>query len=457
MLEMTDSIEVQNPFDGTRVGAVKCASASDIRDAVKRAREAFRTLVPQAIDRYDILMKASQTLACEREDLARLICLETGKPIRECCVEVDRASTTLSCSAQESLRLDGVVQPCDTTPQRCNRHAYVHRIPLGVVAAITPFNFPLNIPAHKIGPAFAGGNAVIVKPSPLAPLATERLVQILHNCGVDEGLVQIVHGGADVVETLVRCDVQAVSFTGSTEIGPTIASWSAGKKLVMELGGNDPIVVMEDADLKLAAETIVAHRFGSSGQRCTSCKRALIQAPVWNEMAERLLALVAGLVVGNPADETTDVGPLITEESARRAIERTEAATANGARVLCGGTRRQAVVAPTLVSEVKPADVLFQEETFAPVLPMTVFRTMDEAIHLVNCTRYGLQSGIFTNRVDTITRAFERFDVGALVVNGGPALRIEPLPFGGVKESGIGREGVRYAVEEFTQLKTLIL
>ena len=324
-----------------------------------RAHKAFRNIVPPSIERHDILMRASQSLAQHREDLAQLVCREAGKPIGECRLEIDRACTTLSWSAQESLRLEGLVQPCDITPERLRRHAYVHRVPLGVVAAITPFNFPVNLPAHKIGPAFAAGNAVIVKPSPRAPLATGRLVEILHASGVDEELLQIVHGGANTVESLVKSSVQAVSFTGSSKVGPKIAAWAAVKTLVMELGGNDPVVVMEDADLDSAAEVIIAHRFGFAGQRCTCCKRALIHSRVWDEMRERLVRLATGLVVGDPADETTTFGPLIDEEPAQQVLERVRASVASGAAVLCGGTREGALVQPTLVENVKPPDAVF--------------------------------------------------------------------------------------------------
>ena len=451
-----DAIEVFNPFDGNVLGSVRRASRTDVHDMVVRAEIAFRRNRGLAIDGYEILLKVSELLAVRRDAFAMTICRETGKPIRECRVEVDRACTTLLWSAQESLRLEGVVQPCDVTPQRLPRNAYVHRVPLGVVVAITPFNFPLNIPAHKVGPALAAGNAVILKPSPKAPLATVSFVDLFREAGLPDDLLEVVHGDADVVEQLAREDVQAVTFTGSSRVGPQIAAWAAGKKVTMELGGNDPVVVMDDADLDAAAAAIIAHRFGSSGQRCTSCKRAILHEAVYEAMKERLLEGVSRLVTGDPMSEKTDLGPLIDEPAAIGVMEKVEAARARGATILCGGSRDGAFVAPTLVEKITTENALFQEETFGPVLPLMPFRDLDEAIALVNSTPFGLQAGIFSQRMDVVREAFARFEVGTLVVNDGPALRVEPIPFGGVKSSGMGSEGIRYAIHEFTRYKTLV-
>ena len=457
MKEPGDIIEVMNPFDGSALGSVRRSSPTDIHDTVVRAATAFKRNRSAAIDRYEILFKVSKLLEARRDAFATAVCRETGKPIRECRVEVDRTCTTLLWSAQESLRIEGLVQPCDVTSQRVRRNAHIHRVPLGVVAAITPFNFPLNIPAHKIGPALAAGNAVILKPSPKAPLATASFVDLFHEAGLADDLLQVVHGDAEVVEQLARENVQAVTFTGSSRVGPQIAAWAAGKKMTMELGGNDPVVVMDDADLDAAAGAILAHRFGSSGQRCTSCKRAILHEAVYEAMKERLLEGVSRLVMGDPMSEKTDLGPLIDEPAAIKVMEKVEAARAQGAKVLCGGSRKDAFVAPTLVEGITPKDPLFQEETFGPVLPIVPFSDLDEAVALVNGTPFGLQAGIFSNRMDVIQEAFARFDVGTLVVNDGPALRIEPIPFGGVKSSGMGSEGIRYAIHEFTRYKTLVL
>lgn len=315
----------------------------------------------------------------------------------------------------------------------------------------------MNIPAHKAGPALAAGNAVVLKPSPKAPLTTERFMGILHEAGLPRDLLQILHGGAEVVEALVEDDVSAVSFTGSSRVGPRIASRAGARKVLLELGGNDPIIVLPDADLEAAARAILEHRFGSSGQRCTSCKRAFLHRDVYEKMRNRLVAGAAGLVVGDPLEEDTDVGPLIDEEAAVEVMRKLDAAVRRGARVLCGGHRRGSTVAPTIVEGARPDDELLREETFGPVLPILGFRDVGEVVERVNDTPFGLQAGVFTNRLDAVQELFEGLQVGALIVNDGPGLRVEPIPFGGVKSSGVGREGIRYAVEELTTLKTLVM
>lgn len=450
-------IEVRNPYNGQVICSVTSAGPRDVQQAIARAREAFGKDQSLPVDRRDMLFQTWKLLRQRRDEFAEMITTETGKPIRESRVEVDRACTTIRWSAEESLRLDGTIHHCGVTEQRLQRQAHVVHVPMGIVAAVVPFNFPLNIPAHKIGPALAAGNAVIVKPSPKAPLANERFVDLFHEGGVPDGMLQVLHGGAEVVEHLARGDVNVMSFTGSTRAGRQVAQWAAGKKVVMELGGNDPIVVMDDADLDLAARAIIAHRFGSSGQRCTSCKRAFLHIDVYEQIKQRLLEGVKSLVVGDPLDEATEVGPLIDEDAAKHVISKLDAAVKNGAKVLYGGTREGAIVTPTLVEGVDPGDALIQEETFGPVLPIVPFEDFDRLVEMVNSTPYGLQSGIFTNRMDVIQEAFRRFQVGAVIVNDGPGLRVEPIPFGGVKASGLGREGIRYAMEEFSTLKTLVM
>jgi len=450
-------IKVYNPYNGELVGSVIPASDKDIDRAIERAWDAFNANDNLAIDRYHILSNVWRMLQERREEFARLISLETGKSIRESRIEVDRASTTLHWSAEESLRIGGTILPCDTTEQRLHKKAYVYRVPLGVVGAIVPFNYPLNIPAHKVGPALASGNTVILKPSPKAPMSSERFVKLFYESGLPRHMLQVIHGDAPVTERLVKGNISAVSFTGSTRIGYEVARWATPKKLVLELGGNDPIVVMDDADLNLAVKIIIAHRFSFSGQRCTSCKRLFLHTSIYKEVKTRLLAEISKLTVGDPMDEKTDIGPLIDEYVAIDICNKIGAARKGGAKILCGGSRKGSIVLPTLIEGLKIEDPLIYEETLGPVLPIIKFEDFDEVPSLVNNTPYGLQAGIFTNRIDIIQEAFRRFNVGTLVVNDGPGLRVEPLPFGGVKSSGLGREGIRYAIEEFTNSKTLIL
>lgn len=450
-------IRIHNPYSGELEGEIESTPMESIPDIVSEASEAFRDNQLTAFDRYSILAGAAKRLTDQKEEWAVSICRETGKPIRESRTEVDRAVTTLEISAQEALRVEGHIQACDVTDKRIAGNAYVHRVPIGVILAVTPFNFPLNIPAHKIGPALAAGNTVILKPSPRAPLASSRFASLFHQAGLPENLLQVVNGESRVTKALAQSEVSAVSFTGSSSTGGEIARWSAGKKLILELGGNDAAIVMEDADLEKAASAIVAHRFGSSGQRCTACKRVFIHQSVYQATREILVCLVSRLRAGDPMDETTDVGPLIDDKSAEEICRKIEESIIRGANVILGGERNGRFIKPALIENISHEDPLVHEETFGPVLPLVPFGDLDHAIRMVNSTRYGLQSAIFTNRIDAVRKAFREIEAGALIVNDGPGFRIESLPFGGVKRSGFGREGVRYAIEEFTTLKTLVM
>ena len=450
-------IQTRNPYNLELIAEIEQTSAQELHSLINSAVSGFKNSTLLAIDRFKILSKAAELLELEKEEFAVLVCQETGKPIRESRFEVDRACTTLAWSAQEALRIDGLIQSCDVTEKPSLKKAYIHRVPLGLIAAITPFNFPLNIPSHKIGPALASGNAVIIKPSPKSPLSTSRLVELFFRAGLPRDLLKIVHGGPETGKMLVCEKINAVSFTGSATAGRQIAKSAAGKKLTMELGGNDPVVVMDDADLESAALAIVKHRFSFSGQRCTSCKRVFIHKSVYEDLKNRLNILISQLRVGDPMNESTDIGPLIDDEAADNIQQKIESAKRAGAVVISGGTREGRILHPVLIENLDPDDPLVQQETFGPVLPIAEFENFQEAIELVNSTPYGLQSAIFTNRMDIVKKAFQEFEVGTLIVNEGTGFRVESLPFGGVKDSGIGREGIRYAINEFTTLKTLIV
>jgi acyl-CoA reductase-like NAD-dependent aldehyde dehydrogenase len=451
-----NDIEIRNPYNNESLGFVSTSTNDEITAAIKASHKAFLEKSLPSIDRHDILSKTAELLKEKKSEFAELITRETGKPIKDSRFEVDRACMTLSWCAQEALRIDGIIQHCDVTPQRLDKNAHVHRVPLGIVAAITPFNFPLNIPAHKAGPALAAGNSVIIKPSLKTPLSTTKFIELFYEAGLDRDLLQVLNGGAEVVENLVRGNIQAVTFTGSTAVGKQICAWAAGKKIMMELGGNDPIVVMDDADIDKAVTAIITHRFSFSGQRCTSCKRAIIHELVYETVKHKLIERILKLKIGDPLDQETDISKLIDEGAADMLMQRLDAARNNGAHVLCGGRREKNLVYPTLVENVDSGDELYWEENFGPILNIAKFSNFEEAVSLVNSTPYGLQAGIFTNNIEILKSAFKKFDVGTLVHNDGPGLRIEPIPFGGVKSSGIGREGIRHAIDEMTTLKTLV-
>ena len=453
--DTTEHLEVTRPSDGAVQGSVAVAKTEHVAAAVRAAKDAL-TRPLSSYRRAQLLRAVYGIVAAESETFAREICGESGKAIRECRQEVERALVTLELSAQEAVRLDGEVLPCDVTSQEFSQRAMAVRVPLGVVAAITPFNFPINVPMHKFGPALAAGNAVVFKPSPKTPLTANRLGQAFIDAGWPPGWFNIIHGGNDVVEALVSSDIQAINLTGGTEAGRAASRHSFGKHILLELGGNDPLILDEGTDLDVALGVAVAQRFGSSGQRCTSCKRLFVHESLYEDALARLVPRVESLVVGDPFDEKTDVGPLISEQAAEALEKRLEAFKSAGARVLTGGTRRGPFVQPTVVVDLDPRHPEALEETFGPLLPVYRFRDLSEVIRAVNASPYGLQAGVFSDRLSRIRQLFDQLEVGTLIVNHGPNFRVESLPFGGVKQSGTGREGVRFAVEELSELKTLV-
>lgn len=454
-----ESIRVRSPFDGKELGRVPIASAADVDQAVTAAGRAFAELglALTPFDRSQMLMALHERLSTEREDFAQLITAETGKVIRESRAEMERALFTLQFAAEEAKRIHGRVLSCDVTPRRTGRVAHVYRVPRGVVGAVTPFNFPINLLMHKLAPALAAGNAVVVKPSPQAPLSAERLIAVCREVGIPEGLVQLVQGGVETVLALVaHPGVQVISFTGSVAAGENIARHAGLKKLIMELGGNDPLIVWEDADLEQAARVAVEQGLGTCGQRCTAVKRVLVHRTLVERFQEGLVDRVRRLRVGDPSEPEVELGPMISVAAAERVETAVKDALERGAESLVGGERRGALLPPQVLGSVPTDAPLVVEETFGPVLPILPFDDLDDCVAKVNATIYGLQAGLFTERLEVMKQLHARLDVGTLVVNEGPGFRIDSLPFGGMKRSGLGREGVISAVEELTEEKTLI-
>ncbi|MBW2260020.1 MAG: aldehyde dehydrogenase family protein [Deltaproteobacteria bacterium] len=456
---MRTDVVVENPYTGELLATIPGVNSSQIEEMVARAKDVFRrvgrNMTPY--ERYEILFSVADKIRTLREQLANLITEESGKPIKDSFIEVDRARQTFLFSAEEARNIRGESIPCDVTEVRTDKTVMTRRVPLGVVAAITPFNFPLNLAAHKVGPAIAAGNAVILKPSSLAPLTALRLHELFAEAGCPEGLFQVAIGRGPVGEALaLHKKVRLVSFTGSVSTGQRLAAAIGVKRLLLELGGNDPLLIMPDADLEEAAKTAVDHGMGSSGQRCTAVKRVLVHKDVEEPFTALVVSLAETLRVGDPGKPDTDLGPLITVEAAIEVERRIHQALEDGARLLIGGKRKGSFVDPTVLTEVNPESELVQQETFGPVLPIMSFTDIEEAIQICNSTDFGLQAGVFTNNIALVKRLFNEIDVGALIVNGGPGFRIEHLPFGGTKMSGIGREGVKYAIEEMTETKSLV-
>lgn len=453
------SFEVRYPYTGEVVATVPKATVEDVRRAFAIARAHRSTLTRH--DRYRILMRAGELIAGRRDELARLITLESGLSLKDTLYEVGRASDVLLFAANQALVDDGQVYSCDLTPHGKQRKVYTMREPLlGVVAAITPFNHPLNQVIHKVAPAVATNNRVVLKPSEKTPLAAYALADILYEAGLPGPMLSVVTGDPREIadEMLTSPDVDLVTFTGGVAVGKHIAARAVYKRQVLELGGNDPLIVMEDADLDEAAALAAAGSYRNSGQRCTAVKRMLVHERVADEFVRRLVDRTRAVRYGDPLDPSTDMGTVIDEAAACEFEARVDDAVRRGARVLAGHVRQGALYAPTVVDGATPDMKLVKEETFGPVSPVVRIGSIDEAIAVANSTAYGLSSAVCTNRLDYITRFIADLNVGTVNIREVPGYRLELTPFGGIKDSGLGyKEGVLEAMKSFTNLKTYSL
>ena len=452
-------IEIRQPYSGALVGTVPKATVDDVKRALRIARD-FRSTLSRH-DRYRILMKAGAIIAAKRDDLARLITLESGLCLKDTQYEVGRASDVLLFAANQALVDDAEVFSCDLTAHGKSRKVYTLREPLlGVITAITPFNHPLNQVIHKVAPAVATNNRVVLKPSEKTPLTAFALADILYEAGLPPPMLSVLTGDpAEIADELLTSeDVDLVTFTGGVSIGKFIAAKAVYKRQVLELGGNDPIIVLEDADLEEAAALAASGSYKNSGQRCTAVKRILVQASIADRFVELLVEATRAVRYGDPLDPAMDMGTVIDEPSARRFEEVVNEAGAGGARVLIGNVRRGALYSPTVLDRVTPDMTVVRHETFGPVSPVIRFRTVEEAISIANGTAYGLSSSLCTNRIDLVTRFVRELHVGSVNVREVPGYRLEMTPFGGIKDSGLGyKEGVLEAMKSFCNTKTYSL
>ena len=451
--------EVRYPYTGEVVAVVPSATVHDVRRAIDTAAKFRSTLTRH--DRYRILMKAGEIIAKRRDEIARLITLESGLCLKDTLYEVGRASDVLLFSANQALVDDGQVFSCDITPHGRKRKVYTMREPLlGVITAITPFNHPLNQVIHKVAPAIATNNRVVLKPSEKTPLAAYVLADILYEAGLPPPMLSVITGDPREIgdELLTNALVDLVTFTGGVAIGKVIAAKAVYKRQVLELGGNDPIIVMEDADVDEAATLAASGSYKNSGQRCTAVKRMLVHKKVADRFVELLLQKTKALKVGDPLDPSTDMGTVIDEAAAMQFEQRVNEAVTSGAKLLAGNERVGALYPPTVVDQVTADMTLVKQETFGPVSPVIRFGTIDEAIAISNSTAYGLSSAVCTNRLDYITRFVSELQVGTVNVREVPGYRLELTPFGGIKDSGLGyKEGVLEAMKSFTNTKTYSL
>lgn len=452
-------IEVRNPYDNSVIDTVPRAESADIDRALAFAERGAKVMAKlSSYDRWRILRKAADLMAERNDELGRLISTEEGKVIAEGRGEAARAVETMMGSAEEARRLHGETVPLDGDPVGANKLGFTLRVPCGVVVAITPFNFPLNLVCHKVGPALAAGNSVIVKPATDTPLSALRLVEILLEAGLPpEGIQCVTGSGGEIGDPLVKDRrVRKISFTGSREVGEHICRVAGIKKVTMELGSNSPLIVMADADLEKVAAAVTATGYSNAGQSCISTQRVLTAGKIYGDFLSVLSPKVKGLTAGNQLDERCKVGPMVREADAARVEQWVQEAVGGGARIVVGGTRRGAVYAPTVVADVKPEMRVSCDELFGPAVAVTPFDSIDEAIALANDTVYGLSAGIFTQDIDWAMKFAREVESGNLHINWGPTWRVDLMPYGGLKESGFGKEGPRYAVEEMTELKMVI-
>ncbi|MEW6686565.1 MAG: aldehyde dehydrogenase family protein [Candidatus Edwardsbacteria bacterium] len=453
-----EKIEVRNPFDNSLIDTVPAGDASDVEEAAAGAIQGFKEIRSlSSLERSFILKKTAEGLEKQTEDFAVTIAKESGKTIKEARTEVNRAVQTFTIASEEAKRIGGEIIPFDAVPGGEKKFGFYLRVPVGIIAAISPFNFPLNLVAHKLAPGFAGGNSFVLKPATATPLTALKLARLLLESGLPPKALSVVTGwGGEIGDLLVQNpNIRMVTFTGSLEVGQHIMSKIGLKKATMELGSNSAVVIMADADLERASSRITVGGYTLAGQVCISVQRVFVQEPIFEKFLETLLPKVKALKVGNQLEESTEVGPMISESAAKKAAEWIEEAVSLGGKVLCGGERKFSLLQPAILVDVPFNAKVHTEEAFAPLIVANRFRTLEEGMKFVNQAKYGLQAGVFTKDISTAIEAFRKIDVGGVMINEIPTYRADNMPYGGVKSSGLGREGVRFALEEMTELKTV--
>ncbi len=460
--ESAHVVEIRSPFDQHLLASVCQASEADAEEALAAASRAFQvTRKLTSARRSEICAAVAYRIEAERQDIAKGMALEAGKPMADATREVSRAIDTFHIAAEEAKRIGGSVLPLDwpTTAESSatQRTGIGRRFPIGPIIGITPFNFPLNLVAHKVAPAVASGNPILIKPAPQTPLTALRLGQILVDAGWPGGAISVLPCTNEVTAKLVADDRPSMlSFTGSAAVGWQLKAQAGKKRVTLELGGNAAVLVHEDADLDLAALRIVAGGFSYAGQSCISVQRVFIHKTRWQTLAQKITAAVETLVTGDPMDEETQVGPMISEAAALRAEMWINEAVAAGAHLLTGGERKGALLQPTVLAKPPATSKIYREEAFAPLITITPYETFEDGIAMVNASRYGLQAAVFTRDFSRIMQAWRELEVGAVLVNESTSWRADQMPYGGVKDSGIGREGVRSAIAEMTDERLLI-
>jgi acyl-CoA reductase-like NAD-dependent aldehyde dehydrogenase len=457
-VETGEWVEVDSPYDGSPVARVPRAGAAETRRALDAAEHAMESPLP-AHKRAEILVRVAGALGRRADEAAVQIAAEAGKPLKAARVEVARAMSTYTMAAVEARKLAGEMVPMDASQAGEGKLAFTLRRPIGIVGAISPFNFPLNLVAHKLAPALAAGCAVVLKPASQTPLSALMLAELEDEAGLPPGWLSVVVGpSAEIGDVLVEDErVKAITFTGSGGVGWGLKERAPKKKVSLELGNATPVIITADADIEATAAAMAANAFAFAGQSCISVQRIYVERPAYDRFVEAFVPRVRELKVGNPADDETDVGPVIDAGAKERILTWIEEARSGGAEILAGGEEQDGLIQPTVIANASPELKVSCEEVFGPVVTVNAVDSLDEAIELANSTRYGLQAGIFTTRLDSALRAAQELDFGGVIVNEEPTFRSDQMPYGGVKDSGNTREGPAYAVRELTEERLVVV
>lgn len=452
-----NAVEVRSPYDNSLVAVIHLAGPKEMEKAIASATAAFQeTRKLPSWKRTEILENISAGIQERHEELARTIALEAGKPITTARAEIDRAVFTFKVAAEEARRNYGEIVSLDWLPGTEGREAHIRRVPLGPITGITPFNFPMNLVAHKVAPALAAGCSIIIRPATQTPVSALKLGEIIMESGWPQNAFIVVPSTTSDAAPLVEDDrIKMLTFTGSPAVGWMLKGKAGMKRVALELGGNAGVIIHDDADIDYAAERVAWGGFSYSGQSCISVQRVYAQENVYDEFVEKLIPRVQALKVGDPLDEDTDIGPLIDKGASERVEKWVQEAKKEGAEVLAGGERDGNLMQPTVMASLKEDMLVSCQEVFGPVVGLYKYKDVNEAIRAVGDSDFGLQAGLFTNDLNIINKAFDEIDVGGLMVNDVSTFRIDHMPYGGVKQSGFGREGLRYTIEEMTEMKLL--
>lgn len=457
--ESNETLDVIFPFDGRVIDSIFIPAEQDMEEAIEKAQKGFElTRRLPTYRRTEILYNLHRLMQENFDQLVETMIVESGKTHKTATGETARACQTVRVAAEEAGRLYGEVIDLDWTPAGANHQGFVKHFPIGAVLGITPFNYPLNLACHKLAPAIASGNAFILKPPEIAPLSSLLLAELVLAAGYPPEALSVLPVPSERAEKLVQDSrIAMLSFTGSARVGWMLKNKAGRKKVALELGGNAPAIIHEDANLDVAVQKTVNGGFTNAGQNCISVQRLLLHRPIFEDFCDHYLPAVEALKVGDPRDETTDIGPMIHLQAAERAEEWVEEALANGATALLPGKRDGTLFAPVVLSDVQPQMSVCREEVFAPVVTLSPYETWDEAIRIANDSEFGLQAGVFTNDLGRMMDAWERLEVGGVQINDASTFRVDHMPYGGVKASGLGREGLRYAMREMTEMRLMVI